>query len=116
MYDACMKDCIFCRIVKGELPSKKVLETENVVSFYDINPSADTHILIVPKKHIGTFMDITNKHKNLTSEMLGMARSIIKQEKLQNKFRVSFNGGKLQIVPHLHMHVLGGELKKNYDK
>jgi histidine triad (HIT) family protein len=110
-----MKDCIFCKIVKGEIPSKKVLESEDVVSFYDISPAADTHILIVPKKHIETFMDIDTDFKDLVSEMFTMARDIIRHKGLEGKYRVSFNGGSLQIVPHLHMHVLGGELKRNYD-
>jgi histidine triad (HIT) family protein len=102
--------------VKGELPTKKVLETENVISFYDISPSADTHILVVPKKHILTFRDIKMEHKDLILEMFEVAQKIIDKKKLEEKYRISFNGEKLQIVPHLHMHVLGGELKKNYDK
>ncbi|SRR5260221_13871866 len=106
------ENCIFCKIIRGKLPSKKVLESENVISFYDIKPAADTHILITPKKHIQTFMDLKDKDKDLVSEMLAMAKKIITEKKLAGKYRISFNGGSLQIVDHVHMHVLGGELGK----
>jgi histidine triad (HIT) family protein len=110
-----MSDCIFCKIVNGELPTKKVFESANAISFYDIKPSAQTHILIVPKIHIETFMDLNDGNKDLLAEMFEMARKIISDKKIEGKYRVSFNGGSLQVVPHLHMHILGGELKREHD-
>lgn len=106
-----MTDCIFCKIVKGEIPSKKVAEDKDVIAFYDIDPSADTHILIVPKKHTPTFLDIGGADKDTISQMISVAQKLIKKKKLGRKYRISFNGGSLQIVRHLHMHLLAGELK-----
>lgn len=84
------------------------------MAFLDINPAAEVHILVVPKEHIGTFLDLNNEHKDLLSEMIQVTQLLIKKDKkVENKYRVSFNGGSLQIVPHLHWHLLGGEWIKN---
>jgi histidine triad (HIT) family protein len=108
-----MSDCIFCKIAKGEVPSEKVKESSKVVAFLDNDPSADTHILIVPKKHIETFLDIKQKeHAAILAEMLKMAQELVKEKKLQKKYKIVINGGENQYVPHLHWHVLGGEMKK----
>ena len=107
-----MRDCIFCKIVNKKAPAKILHETPNLLVFPDIRPAADTHILIVPKKHISTFLEIKKQNKDLIFEMLQVARNLIQEKKLNKKYRVSFNGGSLQIVPHLHMPLLGGNMKK----
>jgi len=107
-----MEDCIFCKIIKGDLPSKKVVETTNVLAFYDRDPSADTHILVVPKKHIETFLDVKKEHMNILSQMLLVTQRLIKDKKIDKKYKLVINGGEYQFVPHLHWHLLGGETTK----
>lgn len=101
------KDCIFCKIIAGEIPSKKIFEDELVVAFPDINPVAKVHILIIPKKHIGSVLDVENDDGKEIVAMYKAAKKIIGDMKL-DAFRLSFNGGKFQHVPHLHMHLLAG--------
>ncbi len=107
-----MSDCVFCKIVKGELPSKFLHESKNLVVIKDIKPAADVHLLIISKKHIPTFEHIKKTDEKLISDMLTIARKFIKDMKLEKKYRASFNGGSLLEVHHLHMHLLGGELNK----
>ena len=107
-----MTDCIFCKIIKGEIPSTLVYENENVVAFKDISPEAPTHLLIVPKKHIPTTMDITEEDdKTIIPEIFAAIRHLAKEFNLdQEGFRIvnncGSNGG--QTVDHLHFHLLGG--------
>lgn len=101
-----MADCIFCKIVKGELETKLVGRQNNIVAFFDINPQASTHILIVTKEHIGSFLDIESKHSRLISEMIKLAQKLIKDYNLEDAYKVVFNGGRYQHVPHLHWHLL----------
>lgn len=108
-----MKDCIFCKIVNGDIPAEKVEDSENVLAFKDIDPSADTHILVVPKKHIANFLDLKKEHMNILSQMLRVSQKIIKDEKIEEKYKLAINGGEYQFVPHLHWHILGGEVKKH---
>jgi len=107
-----MKDCIFCKIIKGKIPAKKINEMTNVIAFEDANPSADTHILVVPKRHIETFMDINKEDNEVLVQMLRISQDLIKSEKLEKKYKLVINGGEYQFVPHLHWHLLGGEMKK----
>jgi histidine triad (HIT) family protein len=105
-------DCIFCKIVEGSLPSKKVYESETVVAFWDIQPSAPVHILIIPKKHIPTMNDVTDEDADRMTEILSAARTIAKEHGIaESGYRLVNNcnpdGG--QIVYHLHFHLLGGE-------
>jgi len=111
-YTTSMTDCIFCKIVAGEIPSKKAAETINVLAFYDIDPSAETHVLVIPKKHIETFLDLKKEHSNILSQMLRLTQQLIKSEKIDRKYKLVINGGEYQFVPHLHWHLLGGEVKK----
>jgi len=104
-----MEQCIFCKIVKGEIPTKFVLKTDNIIAFYDLHPIAPTHILIVPQKHIVSVLDIKSTHKDLLAEMMNVAQKLIKNYNLNKGYRLMFNGGKHQHIPHLHMHLLGGE-------
>lgn len=108
-----MDGCIFCKIIKKEIPSNIVHETGSLVAFPDINPSADTHILIVPKKHINGVQDLTLEDGEILSQVYQVANQLVSEYNLSDKqYRVVVNGGKAQHVPHLHFHLLGGNLKK----
>lgn len=108
-----MNDCLFCKIIKREIPSNIVYETEDIVAFPDINPSAEEHILIVPKIHIGGVQDLTTTDGELLVEIFEVVNKLVSQYNLSDKlYRVVVNGGKAQHVPHLHLHLLGGTWKK----
>ncbi len=108
-----MDDCIFCKIVKKEVPAKLVSESEALIAFPDINPSADIHILIVPKRHVDGIHHLTEKDGDMLAEIYTVANQLVKEYNLSDKqYRVVVNGGKAQHVPHLHFHLLGGNLKK----
>lgn len=106
-----MTDCIFCNIIKGEIPSTLVYENEDVIAFKDLNPQAPTHLLIVPRKHIATTMDITEEdEKSIIPEIFAAIRHLAKEFDLdQGGFRIVNNCGKNggQTVDHLHFHLLG---------
>ncbi len=106
-----MEDCIFCRIVAGTIPSKKVYEDERVFAFDDIHPMAPVHVIIVPKRHIATLMDVTAETRKDLEAMMTAAQEIARLKGVdQRGFRVVINcneeGG--QVIFHLHMHLLGG--------
>ena len=106
-----MEDCIFCKIVQGIIPSRKVYEDEAVLAFEDINPVAPVHVVVIPKRHIATFMDITPETMDCMQAMVTAAQEIARLKGIDKKgFRVVINcneeGG--QVVFHLHLHVLGG--------
>lgn len=108
-----MPDCIFCKIIKKEIPSNIVYETDNLIVFPDINPSADTHFLIVPKEHIPTVSNLTSEHVKLLTEIYQTANKLVQDNNLQNSaYKIVVNGGKAQHVPHIHFHLLAGNLKK----
>ena len=107
-----MEDCIFCKIANKQINTELVYENENVVAFKDINPKAPIHILIIPKKHITTVLEIDNTDKEIVSDMYKAVREIAKKMKIDEKgFRLITNcledGG--QEVMHLHMHLLAGK-------
>lgn len=103
-------DCAFCKIVAGELPSRKVYETDTVLAFHDINPAAPTHILIIPKKHITGIAGIDPDDAALVGEVIHAARLIAEQEGIADSFRLVANNGRGagQSVFHLHFHLLAG--------
>ncbi len=106
-----MEECIFCKIVRGEIPASRVYEDEHVLAFDDINPAAPVHVVVIPKRHIATFMDIDEGYTDDLQAMMEAARKIAKLKKVDEKgFRLVINcneeGG--QVVFHLHMHLLGG--------
>lgn len=105
-----MKDCLFCRIVSGEIPSTKVYEDETVYAFRDIAPMAPVHILIVPRVHIASAADITAENADLIAHIFAVIPQIAAAEGLENGFRVVTNSGAdaCQSVQHLHFHLLGG--------
>ena len=102
--------CIFCKIVAGEIPSTKVYEDETVLAFRDINPMAPTHILVIPKAHIGSVAEITGDNSGVVAHIFEVIPAIAKAEGLENGYRVVSNCGADagQTVPHLHFHILGG--------
>ena len=106
-----MSDCIFCKIVKGEIPSKKLYEDEEFLAFYDVNPQAPVHFLVIPKKHIRSIMDLDAADSALLGRLLYKAQELAKDNGCsENGARFVINckshGG--QTVDHLHVHVLGG--------
>lgn len=106
-----MEDCIFCKIIKGEIPSNKVYEDNDVLAFYDINPATPIHILVIPKKHIATLTDLKPEDGEIIAKIYQVINKIAKDMKFeQDGFRVITNCGKDagQEVMHLHFHILAG--------
>lgn len=104
-------NCLFCKIIKGEIPSAKVYEDNFCYAFRDINPQSPTHILMVPKVHIASAADISEVNDALVGHMFTKIAEIARQEGLENGFRVVSNVGEDggQTVHHLHFHLLGGK-------
>ena len=105
-----MDDCIFCKIIDGEISSKKVYEDENIFAFYDIHPLAPIHVLIIPKKHIARLSEATLEDENLLGKLQLAAAKIAKDLKIADTFRLSLCNGKKagQSVFHIHYHLRGG--------
>lgn len=105
-----MSDCIFCKIVAGEIPCRKVHEDSDVLAFHDINPVAPVHFMIIPKEHIASLGDAHARHEMLLGRMLLLAPILAREQGLNDGFRTVINTGKGggQEVFHLHMHVFGG--------
>ena len=105
-----MDDCLFCRIIRGEIPSTKVYEDENCFAFRDIQPQAPTHILVVPKEHIPSVAELTAENAAAAARGLEAVAAIAKEEGLTGGYRVISNVGEDagQSVKHLHFHILGG--------
>lgn len=107
-----MEDCIFCKIIKGEIPSEKVWEDDEILAFKDINPAAPIHILVIPKKHIPTLMDIKEEDNELISKIMQTIKIIAKEQGVsENGFRIIANCGpdSGQEVMHIHFHLLAGK-------
>lgn len=106
-----MRDCLFCKMVRGELKPQLVLETAELIAFRDIHPQAPTHVLVVPRKHIGTINDITPADAELVAKMVLAGQQIAHQENLAAsgyRLVMNCNSGGGQTVFHIHMHLLGG--------
>ena len=104
-------DCIFCQIVTGKVPSDIVYQDEEVVAFRDINPVAPTHLLIIPKKHIPSLAHLSETELPIIGHMVNTASQLAKREGIsESGYRLVINCGREggQLVPHLHMHLLGG--------
>lgn len=106
-----MTDCIFCRIIKGEIPSAKIYEDGEILAFRDIHPQAATHFLIIPKKHLATLADASAEDAPVLGRMLELAPRLAAENGATEGFRTIINTGRHggQEVYHLHMHVLGGQ-------
>jgi histidine triad (HIT) family protein len=105
-----MNDCIFCKIARGEIPSKKVYEDDEVFAFHDIHPAAPVHFMLIPKQHIASLMEADASHAALLGKMLLLAPGLAREQGLDNGFRTVINTGKGggQEVFHFHVHILGG--------
>jgi histidine triad (HIT) family protein len=104
------ESCIFCRIVTGEIPSRKVYEDEEILAFHDINPIAPVHVLVIPKLHIASMADLTAEHAAVMGRLMTKIPEIARAQGLNDGFRIICNTGKVgrQDVYHLHVHVIGG--------
>ena len=106
-----MNDCLFCKIIAGVIPSKKVYEDESVYAFYDIAPQAPVHILVIPKTHIASADEVTDETAHLVAAVFTAIPKIAATAGLENGYRVITNIGEdgCQSVKHLHFHMLGGK-------
>lgn len=100
-------ECLFCSIIKKETQTKIVYEDKDIMVFSDINPKNRVHLLIAPREHIKSFLDLSNKNILILTKMTKVIQSIIGSKKLEGGYQVIFNGGKYQHIPHLHWHLLG---------
>lgn len=110
--NCCMDNCLFCKIIEGTIPSKKVFENDQVLAFYDIQPAAREHVLIIPKKHISTMNDVTDEDDQVMAEIFAAARKIASELGIaESGYRLvnNCNRDSGQVVFHLHFHLLGGE-------
>ncbi|MGH9501722.1 MAG: histidine triad nucleotide-binding protein [Terriglobales bacterium] len=105
-----MTDCLFCRIVRGEIPAKKVYEDEHTFAFEDVNPQAPTHVLVVPKKHIVGLKESSPEDAEIIGRCHLAAANVARQRGIENGYRTVLNvgPGAGQSVFHLHVHLLGG--------
>ena len=106
-----MSDCIFCKIISGEIPSSKVYEDEKVLAFKDINPMAPVHVLIIPKVHVEGVDKLTEENAPVVSHIMMVAKQLAEEYHLDNGYRIVSNVGEDggQTVRHLHFHLLGGK-------
>lgn len=111
MKQAMSKDCVFCRIVAGEIPATVLYQDERIMAFPDINPQAPTHILLIPKKHIPSLAELSPEDEELMAHLIHWANELARREGIAEKgCRLVINSGREggQVVPHLHLHLLGG--------
>lgn len=104
-------DCIFCKIIAGEIPSNKVYEDDTVLAFHDINPQMPVHVIIIPKAHVASAADVNEENSAVISHIFEVIAKIAKELGLDNGYRIINNCGEDggQTVKHLHFHLLGGE-------
>ncbi|HXY47825.1 MAG TPA: histidine triad nucleotide-binding protein [Terriglobales bacterium] len=105
-----MKDCLFCRIIRGEIPARRVYEDEHTLAFEDINPQAPTHVLVVPKKHIAGLKEAQPEDAELIGRLHLIAAQIGRQRGIEDGYRTVLNVGPRsgQSVYHVHVHLIGG--------
>ena len=105
-----MDDCLFCKIARGEIPSRKVYEDDDVMAFHDINPARPLHLLVIPKRHITSLATVVAADTPVLGRMLGVANQLATENGSPEGFRVIINTGRIgqQEVPHLHAHIVGG--------
>ena len=109
-----MNDCIFCKIAQKQIPSKIAYEDDAVIAFYDQDPQAPVHVLVIPKEHIGSAAEITEQNSSIVAHLFEVAARLAKELALTNGFRLVVNTGEDggQTVHHLHVHLLGGRSMK----
>ena len=103
-------DCVFCKIAAGEIPAKKAYEDDVCLAFYDLEPQAPVHVLLIPKQHIGSVSEITSENSAVVAHIFEVAGRLAKELGLEKGYRIVPNCGEDggQSVPHLHFHLLGG--------
>ena len=103
-------NCIFCRIVRGEIPSRKVYEDDDVLAFHDVNPVAPVHLLMIPKAHVATLYEVADAHAPALGRIMTLAGRLAKEQGAPDGFRTIVNTGRVgrQEVMHVHVHVIGG--------
>ena len=99
--------CLFCDIIDNKIPTKLVYKDSDLVVFDDIDPKSRVHLLITPREHIKSFLDLSNKNNLVLTKMIKVIQRIIRDKKLEGGYQVIFNGGKYQHIQHLHWHLLG---------
>lgn len=106
-----MSNCIFCKIIAKEIPSKIIYEDDDLLAFHDINPSADVHFLIIPKVHIESMLHLNDEHQSIMGKIMVTANKLALEQGLQKGYKTLVNTGKNggQEVFHLHVHVLGNK-------
>lgn len=104
-------NCIFCKIVRGEIPSRKVYEDDEILAFHDINPVAPVHFMLIPKVHVESLAHVDERHQQVLGRMMVLAHRLAKEQGSPDGFRAVVNTGRVgrQDVSHVHMHVLGGK-------
>jgi len=105
-----MDNCIFCKIVRGEIPSKKIYQDDDVIAFHDIRPIAPVHFMVVPTLHVASLAEVTDEHRALLGKIMVVASRLAKEQGCTDGFRTIVNTGRVggQEVHHLHLHVIGG--------
>ena len=108
--DQTVQDCIFCKIVRGEVPANKVYEDADVLAFRDIHPQAPVHFMLIPKRHIGSLADAAPDDAGVLGRMMALTGRLAREEGSPDGYRTIVNTGRIgrQDVMHLHIHVLGG--------
>jgi len=105
-----MDNCIFCKIGRGEIPSKKVYEDEEILGFHDIKPQAPVHIMLIPKRHIDSLAEATTEDTDMLGRLLALSGPLAREQGSPDGYRTIINTGRIgrQEVMHLHVHVIGG--------
>jgi histidine triad (HIT) family protein len=103
-------DCVFCKIVRGEIPSRKVYEDGDVLAFHDINPVAPVHFMLIPKRHVASLYDVSEADAAALGKIMTMAGKLAREQGADDGFRTIVNTGRVgrQDVMHVHVHVIGG--------
>lgn len=105
-----MESCLFCKIVRGEIPCNRVYEDTEVLAFHDIHPAAPVHFMLIPKLHIASLTEIEDQHRDLLGKMLLLVPRLAREQGCTDGFRTVINTGRVggQEVYHLHIHIIGG--------
>jgi len=104
-------NCIFCKIVRGEIPCRKVYEDDQILAFHDIDPVAPVHFMLIPKEHMESLAQVDDRHQQVLGKMMVLAARLAREQGSPDGFRTIVNTGRVgrQDVMHVHMHVLGGK-------
>ena len=105
-----MRDCVFCKIVRGEIPSRKVYEDDEILAFHDINPIAPTHFMLIPKKHLDSLADVGADDAGVLGRIMALTGRLAREQGSPEGYRTIVNTGRIgrQDVMHVHVHVIGG--------